>query len=85
MSAQGIFFTPSSAGMFGLFTVSLLILHVHMISLGQTTVESVGFQDMRHREERTLGLMHPWYKFWWVAHFISFILSLLTRMWYFRP
>jgi len=51
------------AGMFGLFTVSLLILHVHMISLGQTTVESVGFQDMRHREERTLGLMHPWYKF----------------------
>lgn len=64
MSAEGISF---SAGMFGIFTVMLFTLHVNMISLGQTTVESVGFRDMKHRENRTLGLMHPWYKFRWVA------------------
>jgi palmitoyltransferase len=51
------------AGMFGLFTTSLFSVQVHMIRLGQTTVESAGFRDMEHREEITLAQMHPWYKF----------------------
>jgi palmitoyltransferase len=51
------------AGIFGMFTVALLVSHVHLICLNQTTVESLGFRTMRERENRKLAQMHSWHHF----------------------
>ena len=59
-------YAPCSGGIFSLFTVALFVSHVHLISLNQTTVESLGFRSMQEREEATLGNMYAWYQFGWV-------------------
>jgi len=51
------------AAMFGIFTIALLVSHVHLICLNQTTVESLGFRTLRDRENSVLTLIHPWYHF----------------------
>jgi palmitoyltransferase len=49
--------------MFGLFTITLFVSHVHWISLNQTTVEVLGIQAMKQRESNVLAEMFPWYRF----------------------
>lgn len=50
-----------SAGIFALFTVSLFITHTYMISMNQTTVESVSLRAMKEREAGTLAMMFACY------------------------
>jgi len=51
------------AGLFALFTSTLVVTHVHMILKGQTTVESMGIRSMRERESATLQRAYSWWEF----------------------
>jgi palmitoyltransferase len=50
------------AGLFFVFTVTLLLDHIRLICLNQTTVESLGFRDMREQESAALGRAFSWYQ-----------------------
>ncbi|KDQ55985.1 hypothetical protein JAAARDRAFT_158736 [Jaapia argillacea MUCL 33604] len=45
------------AGLFSLFTLTMLISHTHLIVLNMTTVEHLGVQRMKEREREVLGGM----------------------------
>ncbi|KIP03033.1 hypothetical protein PHLGIDRAFT_267793 [Phlebiopsis gigantea 11061_1 CR5-6] len=51
------------AGLFILFTVSLLFTHVRLILLNQSTVESLNMQRMKEREKSVLARHYAWYQF----------------------
>jgi len=58
--------TPISSGLFALFTATLLVSHVHLMLLNQSTVENMEFQAMRERESRMLGKMFRFWEIGWV-------------------
>ena len=45
------------------FTGGMLSAHVALILANMTTVEQMGAQRMRHREQRVLARLHKWYEF----------------------
>lgn len=51
-----------SAGLFTLFTTTLLGAHVQLILRNQTTVESLAVSEMRERERAGLGGMFAWHQ-----------------------
>ncbi|KAG1732653.1 DHHC palmitoyltransferase-domain-containing protein [Suillus paluster] len=48
---------------FGIFCCLMFLTHVHLIMLNQTTVESLGFRNMKEREQDNLARMHRCYDF----------------------
>ena len=46
-----------------LFTGAMLQAHVILVLSNMTTVEQMGAQRMRHREQRVLARLHKWYEF----------------------
>ncbi|KAF8816885.1 zf-DHHC-domain-containing protein [Phlegmacium glaucopus] len=51
------------AGLFLIFTFTLVITHVQMILTGMTTVETLQMQTMQMREKRLLGKVYAWWEF----------------------
>ncbi|KAG8991120.1 palmitoyltransferase pfa5 [Tulasnella sp. JGI-2019a] len=49
------------AGLFGLFTLSLVLQHIRQLAYNLSTVESYGITSMRQRENYTLSKMFPWW------------------------
>ncbi|KAL0567887.1 hypothetical protein V5O48_014107 [Marasmius crinis-equi] len=43
------------AGLFFIFTTALMISHIHLICISQTTVESMSFRTMKEREDASLA------------------------------
>jgi palmitoyltransferase len=62
------------AGLFALFTSTLVVTHVHMILKGQTTVESMSIRSMRERESATLQRAYSWWEFGYVLCSVDFLL-----------
>ncbi|KAI0697788.1 DHHC palmitoyltransferase-domain-containing protein [Cytidiella melzeri] len=50
------------SGLFTMFTVVLLMTHVRLILLNQSTVESMRAHAMKERERDKLGRMYAWYQ-----------------------
>ncbi|KAI0339124.1 zf-DHHC-domain-containing protein [Trametopsis cervina] len=50
------------SALFTLFTVVLLLTHIRLILLNQSTVESMRAQDMKEREQAKLSRMYSWYQ-----------------------
>ena len=51
-----------SSGLFIIFTVSLLVTHIRLIILNQSTVESLSKQYMKERENHNLSRVFSWYQ-----------------------
>ncbi|KAG8884504.1 hypothetical protein FRB98_002367 [Tulasnella sp. 332] len=49
------------AGLFGVFTLSLVLQHVRLLALNLSTVESYGISSMKQRESYVLSSMFPWW------------------------
>ena len=64
------------AGLFALFTSTLVVSHVNMILKGQTTVESMSIRSMRERETATLQRAYSWWEFGYVVSSVDFFPSL---------
>ena len=62
------------AGLFALFTSTLVVSHVNMILKGQTTVESMSIRSMRERESATLQRAYSWWEFGYVLCSATFSL-----------
>ncbi|PSR73043.1 hypothetical protein PHLCEN_2v11147, partial [Hermanssonia centrifuga] len=62
VDAQTIVIIALSA-LFILFTTVLLITHIRLIILNQSTVDSLKAQHMKEREKSVLARMHSWYQF----------------------
>lgn len=50
-------------GLFVVFTLTLLLTHIRLILLNQSTVESLNAQYMKEREKSVLARMFAWYQF----------------------
>ena len=56
-----LFFLETSSGLFSLFTFLMLMTHIHVLLLNQTSVEALGPAAMKTRERQVLAQLHPWY------------------------
>ena len=56
------------SALFILFTVTLLITHIRLIVLNQSTVDSLKAQHMKERENAVLARQFSWYQFGCVLH-----------------
>jgi palmitoyltransferase len=50
------------AGLFFLFTTTLCVSHVRLITHGQTTVESMQIQDLKDKDEQVLARGFAWWE-----------------------
>lgn len=55
-------------GLFVVFTLTLLLTHIRLILLNQSTVESLNAQYMKEREKSVLARMFAWYQFRYVIY-----------------
>lgn len=62
------------AGLFALFTFTLVVTHVRLILNSQTTVESMSIRSMEERESATLQRAYSWWEFGYVLCSVDFLL-----------